>query len=116
MQKTWKWYKIAENEAGLPWQDNGMCIIDTGERKVTVARFGGQLYSFAYKCPHASGIMADGYINAAGQVTCPLHRYRFDLKNGRNTSGEGYYLKTYTLESRADGLYVGWEDKGFWGF
>ncbi len=116
MQKNWKWYKIAENESLLPWQENNLCIVEAGDKKLTLARFNGQLYAFALKCPHASGIMADGYINAAGQVTCPLHRYRFDMKTGRNTSGEGYYLKTYTAEQREDGIYVGWEDKNLWGF
>ena len=54
----------------------------------------------------ASGIMADGFIDAAGMVVCPLHRYRFSLQNGRNTSGEGYYLKTYPTQMKEDGLYV----------
>jgi len=50
--------------------------------------------------------MADGFVDGMGQVVCPLHRYRFNIKNGRNTSGEGYYLKTYPLEQRADGIYI----------
>lgn len=109
------WHKIAENEAELPWQENQMCLVEAGGKTVTLARHNGQLFGCAHKCPHASGIMANGYINAAGQVTCPLHRYRFDLKNGRNTSGEGYFLKTYPVESRPDGVYIGLEDKGFLG-
>jgi 3-phenylpropionate/trans-cinnamate dioxygenase ferredoxin subunit len=108
------WHKVAESEEAIDWQSNDMCMLDAGEKKITLARFSGQLYAFAQKCPHASGIMADGYINAVGQVTCPVHRYRFDMKNGRNTSGEGYYLKTYLVENRTDGIYVGWEDRGFW--
>ncbi|MCX6337228.1 MAG: hypothetical protein NT153_08110 [Bacteroidetes bacterium] len=51
--------------------------------------------------------MADGYIDATGQIVCPLHRYRFSLQNGRNTSGEGYYLKTYPIEHREDGIFIG---------
>ena len=113
--KKMKWFKIIDEQQLLPWQENGMCIVTAGDRSITLARFNGQLFAFAHKCPHASGIMADGYINAAGQVSCPLHRYRFDINNGRNTSGEGYFLKTYEIETRDDGIYVGWEDKGFWG-
>ncbi len=109
------WYKIADFEESLPWQQNNMCLVTAGDKKMTLARCNGQLFAFAYKCPHASGIMADGYLNAAGQVTCPLHRYRFDIKNGRNTSGEGYFLKTYLVEKRPEGIFVGWEDKGFLG-
>ena len=108
------WHKIADTEQALNWQENNMCLVDAGDKKVTLARFGGGLFAFAQKCPHAGGMMADGYINTTGQVTCPLHRYRFDMKNGRNTSGEGYYLKTYALEIREDGIYVGFENKGFW--
>ncbi len=109
------WYKIGESDADIAWQDNDMCIVYVNDKKLTLARHNGKLFAFAHKCPHASGIMADGYINAAGQVTCPLHRYRFDMQNGRNTSGEGYFLKTYLVEARADGIYVGLENKGFWG-
>jgi hypothetical protein len=29
------------------------------------------------------------------------------MENGRNTSGEGYYLKTYPIEIREDGIYIG---------
>lgn len=110
-----KWYKIGESEADIAWQDNDMCIVHANKKKLTLARHNGNLFAFAHKCPHANGIMADGYINAAGQVTCPLHRYRFNMQNGRNTSGEGYFLKTYPVETRADGIYVGLETKGFWG-
>jgi 3-phenylpropionate/trans-cinnamate dioxygenase ferredoxin subunit len=109
------WYKISDSEEGIHWQPNNMCLVEAGGKKLTLARFNDKIFAFAHKCPHASGIMADGYINAAGQVTCPLHRYRFDMQNGRNTSGEGYYLKTYTAEKREDGVYIGLEDKGFWG-
>ena len=85
-----------------------------GTRPVTVARFNGQLFAFAHQCPHAGGILAEGYINAMGHLTCPLHRYRFDMKNGRNTSGEGYFLKTYAIENREDGIYIGLDNKGLW--
>jgi nitrite reductase/ring-hydroxylating ferredoxin subunit len=101
-----QWYKIGEGEAVFQWQSNQMCVIEVAGKKITLARHQEGLYAFAYKCPHASGIMADGFVDALGQVVCPLHRYRFNIKNGRNTSGEGYYLKTYPLEQRADGIYI----------
>jgi nitrite reductase/ring-hydroxylating ferredoxin subunit len=108
------WHKVATSAAEISWQENRMCIVEAGGKKITLGLVNGQVYAFAHKCPHASGIMADGYLNAAGQVSCPLHRYRFDLKNGRNSSGEGYFLKTYSVEIREEGVFVGWEDRGFW--
>lgn len=101
-----QWKLLTELPQALPWQDNGMCIVELDGKKLTLARIAHQYYAFAHKCPHASGIMADGYVDAMGQVVCPLHRYRFNVQNGRNTSGEGYYLKTYPVELRAQGLFV----------
>ena len=53
--------------------------------------------------------MSDGYIDALGHVVCPMHRYNYDMKNGRNVSGEGYYLTHWPVEIREDGIYVGME-------
>ncbi len=113
-EKKINWFKIADTDAMLPWQDNDMCMVEVDGKTVTLARFKEQLFAFAQKCPHAGGIMSDGYIDATGLIVCPIHRYRFNMQNGRNTSGEGYYLKTYQAERRADGIYIGLEERSFW--
>ncbi|WP_153798915.1 Rieske (2Fe-2S) protein [Foetidibacter luteolus] len=109
------WHKVAEDIAELNWQSNNMAIVEAGGKKITVARFKEQLFVFAYKCPHASGVLANGFMDALGNVVCPLHRYRFNMQNGRNTSGEGYYLKTYHIEQKEDGIYIGIESSGLFG-
>ena len=60
-------------------------------------------------CPHAGGLMDKGYVDAAGNVVCPLHQYKFSLKNGLDTSGDGYRLKTYPVEMRDGKLFIGME-------
>jgi 3-phenylpropionate/trans-cinnamate dioxygenase ferredoxin subunit len=45
-----------------------------------------------------------------------VHRYKFSLQNGRNTSGEGYYLKTYPVEVRGEAIFVGLPDGGLFGW
>jgi 3-phenylpropionate/trans-cinnamate dioxygenase ferredoxin subunit len=102
-----RWYKIAESVNELLLSGNRICVAEIAGKKICVAEFQQQWFGFAYKCPHASGIMADGYIDAVGNVVCPVHRFKFNLVNGRNTSGEGFYLKTYPVEVREDGVYVG---------
>lgn len=76
-------------------------------KQFTLAKHLDTYFAFASKCPHASGKMAQGYINPLGLVVCPLHRYCFDIKNGRNTSGEGYFLKTYPIETRDGAIFIG---------
>jgi len=102
------WEKIADSIEAIPFQANQMCIVAAHGKSITLATYQNQLYAFAHKCPHASGIMATGFIDAAGNAVCPLHRYKFNIANGRNTSGEGYYLATYLVEVRPnDGIYIG---------
>lgn len=51
-------------------------------------------------------------IDDQNNVTCPLHQYKFSLQNGRNVSGEGYFLKIYPLEITAAGIFIGIEEAG----
>lgn len=89
-----------------------MVEIEVAGKKVCVLKSRNELRACAAKCPHASGKLAEGFIDALGNIVCPIHRYKFDPANGRNVSGEGYYLKTYLLEVRGDGIYIGIEEAG----
>lgn len=113
MAKQYTWHKITDEELIREHEIN---VQEVNSKKICFTRYQGQLYAFAYKCPHAGGIMADGVIDASGNVVCPLHRYKFSIKNGYNCSGEGYYLKTYPTEQREDGLYIGLEKAGIFGW
>lgn len=100
------WYKIAENIAEIDFSDNGLAELEVNSRKICVGKWGTQLFACTQKCPHAGGILADGYIDSTGNLVCPLHRYKFDSKNGRNVSGEGYFLKIFLIEEREDGVFI----------
>jgi nitrite reductase/ring-hydroxylating ferredoxin subunit len=114
-EKKYQWHLIAAT-AALSFNSNQITVVEIKGKKICIGRFNEQLFAFAYKCPHASGIMADGYIDAVGNVVCPIHRYKFSLQNGRNTSGEGYYLKTYPVRESGEGLFVGIPDGGLFGW
>ena len=103
------WKLITAFPLTLEWPSNNLLELEVDGQKFTLGKWHDGYYAFASKCPHASGRMAQGYINPLGQVVCPLHRYCFDMKNGRNTSGEGYFLKTYPLELRTEGLFIGFK-------
>jgi 3-phenylpropionate/trans-cinnamate dioxygenase ferredoxin subunit len=78
-----------------------------GSKRIGLLKKGEGLHAFAALCPHAGAPMCEGWVDGLGRLVCPLHKYRFDPKNGRNTSGEGYKLFTYPIELREDGAYVG---------
>jgi 3-phenylpropionate/trans-cinnamate dioxygenase ferredoxin subunit len=108
-----KWHRIAGSLWELEFAENGIAMVRVNQKTICVARHEENLYAFSARCPHAGGMMAEGYIDALGHIVCPTHRYKFSMKNGRNISGEGYYLKTYPLENRSDGIYLGMSDTGF---
>jgi nitrite reductase/ring-hydroxylating ferredoxin subunit len=107
------WVLVTDAPASLDWPNNELLDLEVDDKKITLAKFKDGYFAFAQNCPHASGRMAQGYINPLGQVVCPLHRYAFDMKNGRNTTGEGYFLKTYPVELRPEGLFIGFKPNSF---
>jgi nitrite reductase/ring-hydroxylating ferredoxin subunit len=100
------WFKVADHINEIDFAENDIGTVEVKGKKICIARWKDQVFAFAYKCPHAGGILADGHIDALGHLVCPLHRYRYDMSNGRNTSGEGYYLKHWQVEIREDGVYL----------
>ncbi len=111
--KNIKWFKVADSINQIDWQQNDLAIAEAGGKKITMAKVGNNVFACAYKCPHASGVLADGFIDALGNIVCPLHRFKFNLSNGRNVSGEGYYLKVFAIEEREAGIFVGFEENSW---
>jgi nitrite reductase/ring-hydroxylating ferredoxin subunit len=109
--KKYTWHKLAESNEQLLFKNNGLMQADVAGKTICLAKKGASILACASKCPHAGGVMADGFTDVTGNIVCPLHRYKFSLQNGRNVSGEGYFLKTYPVEIRADGVFVGIEEK-----
>lgn len=80
-------------------------IVDNKEVGIIMQQ--GQVFAFAATCPHAGARLCEGWLDTMGRIVCPMHKYRFDPANGRNTSGEGYKLKTYPVEIRDGQIYIG---------
>lgn len=110
---NYKWHKIADAVEEIQFGENNIAIVETDDRKICIAKHKDELFAFAHKCPHAGGIMHNGYIDATGNVVCPLHRYKFCISNGRNVSGEGYYLKHWPVRIEEEKVYVGFDEKSF---
>lgn len=109
------WIKVAEAEAEIDFGSNNIAEVMAGERMICIGKYQETLFAFSNKCPHASGLFVNGYIDALGNVVCPVHRYKFCMRNGRNITGEGYFLKYWPIQIRDDGVYVGFEKNKLFG-
>ncbi|MFC4263174.1 Rieske (2Fe-2S) protein [Ferruginibacter yonginensis] len=109
MSKQYEWFKIAESLEALTFNIQHLAEVQVNGKHVCIALHQNNVFACAAKCPHASGKMSEGYIDALGNIVCPLHRYKFALSTGRNVSGEGYFLKNYAVEVRPNGVFIGFE-------
>jgi nitrite reductase/ring-hydroxylating ferredoxin subunit len=110
--KKFHWHKVSESEAAISLAENGIGVVEVNGKKTCITKFEGQWYAFAYSCPHAGAPLDEGCIDAKGNIICPFHNYKFSIKNGKVGNYEGYYLKTYPIESRPDGLFIGIKKEG----
>lgn len=100
------WHQIAEDIDEINFNANGLAEIGINGKIICIAKHDDQVFACTQKCPHAGALLADGYIDALGNIVCPLHKYKFSIKNGRNISGEGYHLKTFRVEEKENGVFV----------
>lgn len=107
--KEYKWFKVSETIEDLQFPASGFIELEVNEKKVCIVIYKDRLFACSATCPHAGGRLADGYMDVMGNIICPLHRYKFSLENGRNTSGEGYFLKTFPIERRNEGVFIGFK-------
>lgn len=114
-EKKYEWHRIADASA-LSLAAGEIRLISVARKKLCVTTHNGRLYAFSSKCPHAGGNLTAGHVDAHGNIVCPVHRYKYCLRNGFNVSGEGFYLKTYPLEYREDGIYAGFASDSLWDF
>jgi nitrite reductase/ring-hydroxylating ferredoxin subunit len=109
LSKNYNWFKIAESILEIKNVMGNPCLVKVGGREICISIHQGEARGCAAKCPHAGGQMHQGWVTPLGHLVCPLHRYTFDVATGRNTSGEGYFIKTYPVEENDEGVFVGIE-------
>lgn len=107
-----KWIRIANHITEIHFNDNDIAVVKAGEKEVCVGRVKEVLFAFSLRCPHAGGLLSEGCVNSAGYIVCPVHGYKFNIKNGYNVSGEGYYLPHWTVVVKSEGVFIHMDEPG----
>lgn len=102
----YNWFRV-DNLFSEEIPNDKIIEVSAGEKKVCLLKKEEKICAFAATCPHQGAPFCDGWIDAQGRIVCHLHKYRFDPANGRNTSGEGYKLRTYPVEIREGKIFIG---------
>lgn len=69
-------------------------------------------FVFASKCPHAGADLSGAWCKGDFLV-CPVHRYQYQLLNGRGAPGQGDYLKNYPTKIENGKLWIGFKKPWF---
>ena len=112
-EKKYKWYKIAEAMTELQFAENNILQVEVAAKNICIVKTLKGLAACAAKCPHAGGNMAAGFLDKSENIICPVHRYAFSFADGRDVTGEGYYLKIYPVQLNETGIFLGIEETGF---
>ena len=63
-----------------------MLGVRVGDAQIVLVEFDGELRALGDVCPHAYALLSQGYLEG-GEIECPLHAARFDIRTGRCLEG-----------------------------
>ena len=100
-----EWVKVCDEKV---LKNGDLLDFDQGDKKILLARVGGQVFATDRICTHAYADLAMGIMNEEEKtVTCPLHLFVFKLDTGapQNLPAE-QPLKTYKVKIRDNAIYI----------
>ena len=105
MEKEESWIRIAQNMDAINFVNNIGCV-QIEEKSICIIKTTNGLKACSSKCPHAGGDLSKGFLDTRENIICPVHNYRFNLNHGRDTNGEGYFLKIYKIRDDESGIFL----------
>lgn len=106
-----KWYKVfdslQEAEKNVAMRKAVTVMIE--DKKICLARTATGFYAVDLACPHLGMELSKGVCNSMDEIVCPWHAWRFSLKTGHETSGQGSGsgIAIYRVKVNESGLYIG---------
>lgn len=85
--------------------EGGSKVVDLGDKEIALFKIDGEIYAINNACPHRQGPLGEGELQEK-VVTCPLHRWQFDVTNGRSVFPPGQQVACYNVELRGDKVFV----------
>ena len=76
----------------------GARCVNTPAGRIAVFRTAeDQVFAIENRCPHKHGPLSEGIVHGAS-VTCPLHKWVFDLATGKALGADEGQVRTYPID------------------
>ena len=87
-------------------QINRFLKLSLKETPIAITYFQNTFYAFDDRCPHLGSSLSGGHINPHGEVICPLHSYRYNLRSGEECMLRGNDLIFFPLIETETELFI----------
>ncbi|MEF8783151.1 MAG: thiamine pyrophosphate-dependent enzyme [Haloarculaceae archaeon] len=101
------WYR-ALSHGELP--EGRVEAVSCGDTTVAVTHYDGEYAALDNSCPHQGGPLGEGSIET-GLLRCPWHGWDFDPLTGETPGPHDDCVRTFPVEEREDGIYVGFPEE-----
>ena len=81
-------------------------VIVAGVR-ICLVRVDTVFFAVQDSCSHNGESLSKGKVNFLGEIVCPWHGYRFELKSGKACDSSSPDLRTYPVEINESGFFIG---------
>lgn len=104
-----EWIPIfkSKEEVQSKMRENVPYRIDVRGKAICIVLQQNVLHAFENKCSHNGEALHKGSINYLGEIVCPWHGYRFNIKTGRECGERCRDLETFPIEERENGFCIG---------
>jgi len=78
---------------------SGRKLVKLNGIEIALFNVGGTIYAIKNRCPHRSGPLIRGFIDPTGGIKCPMHGWRFDLRDGSSERPAKATVYPVTIEN-----------------
>lgn len=83
----------------------GRKLVKINNTEIALFNLRGVIYAIKNRCPHRSGPLIRGFIDPTGGIKCPMHGWRFDLRDG--SSERPARATVYPVKVENGAVYLG---------
>jgi nitrite reductase/ring-hydroxylating ferredoxin subunit len=104
-----EWVKIfsSETEGRTKLAGKKTQLLVLNGVRICLAAYHDEFYAFQDACSHNGESLSKGTVNFLGEVICPWHNYRFEVKTGKACDSDCQDLKTYPVKYDSTGFFIG---------
>jgi nitrite reductase (NADH) small subunit len=84
----------------------GSRVLPTEKGNIALFRSSSdEIFAVQDRCPHKGGVLSQGIVHGC-KVTCPLHSWIIDLKEGEAVAPDVGHVQTFAVKIEHDEIYL----------